>query len=214
MIIRGLLLLTGLAPIIGVNLSYWIGVQYANLPECIPYIDGCTSISSTGRYPPGDRLFRAVMLPQAVLLTVTWYLTTQWLRACRPDVKHTTTILVGGIGGAAALIVYVSYLASNDPFYEIMRRSGIYFYYVLTALAQIVTTLLMERSRLRNVMLLIMATPFVLGLLNFIQKALLSNSGNIENTVEWIVSLLMQTWFICLWLAWRRSGFQLVARID
>ncbi|MBT8081275.1 MAG: hypothetical protein KJO56_02495 [Gammaproteobacteria bacterium] len=212
MIIRGLLLLTALAPIIGINLAYWIGVQYASLPECIPYIDGCTSISSTGRYPPGDRLFRAVMLPQAVLLTVTWYLTALWLRAQQPDVRHITTILVGGIGGAAALILYVSYLASNDPFYEIMRRSGIYFYFVLTALAQIVTTLSMGRSRLRSVMLFIMAMPFVLGFYNFFQKAMLGNRGDLENSIEWIVSLLMQVWFICLWLAWRRSRFELVAK--
>ena len=68
MVIRGLLLVAALAPVIGVNLAYWIGVTHDNLPSCIPYIDGCTSISSTGRYPPGDRLFRAVMLPQAVLL--------------------------------------------------------------------------------------------------------------------------------------------------
>lgn len=212
MIIRSLLLLTGLAPIIGVNIAYWIGVNYAGLPECIPYLDGCTSISSTGRYPPGDRLFRAVMLPQAVLLAVSWYLTALWLRTTRPDTKHIATVLVAGFGGAIALILYVSYLASNDPFYQVMRRSGIYFYFILTALAQIVTTLSMERSRLRSAMLFIMAMPFALGVYNFFQKAMFLDSGNMENRIEWIVSLLMQTWFICLWLAWRRSRFELVAK--
>jgi len=130
MVIRGLLLITALAPVVGINLAYWIGVAHDNLPSCIPYIDGCTSISSTGRYPPGDRLFRAIMLPQAVLLGVTWYATSLWLRVVRPEAgRAATTALVAGLLGALALIVYVSYLASNDPFYEIMRSYGIYLYF-------------------------------------------------------------------------------------
>ena len=210
MVIRGLLLVTALAPVIGVNIAYWIGVTYDNLPSCIPYIDGCTSISSTGRYPPGDRLFRAVMLPQAVLLAVTWYATALWLRALRPDAtRAATTTLVAGLLGALALIIYVSYLASNDPFYEIMRRYGIYFYYVCTVIAQIAVSLKVPVATLRRVMLGIMVTPFVLGLFNFVQKAVVENPDNTENVIEWIVSLLMQLWFVALWLAWRRTHFEM-----
>ena len=206
MVIRGLLLVAALAPVIGVNLAYWIGVTHDNLPSCIPYIDGCTSISSTGRYPPGDRLFRAVMLPQAVLLAVTWYATALWLRAVRPDAtRAATTALVAGLLGALALIIYVSYLASNDPFYEVMRRYGIYFYFVCTVVAQIAVSLVVPVATLRRVMLGIMVTPFALGLLNFAQKALVENPDQTENVIEWIVSLLMQLWFVVLWLAWRRT---------
>lgn len=213
MVIRGLLLATALAPVIGINLAYWIGVAYDNLPSCIPYIDGCTSISSTGRYPPGDRLFRAVMLPQAVLLAVTWYATALWLRAARPDARRAAaTTLVAGLLGALALIVYVSYLASNDPFYEIMRSYGIYLYFIGTAVAQIAVSLAMEPSRLRRIMLAIMITPFVLGLYNFIQKEFINDLNSIENRIEWIVALLMQAWFLALLAAWRRSRFELVGR--
>ena len=206
MVIRGLLLVAALAPVIGVNLAYWIGVTHDNLPSCIPYIDGCTSISSTGRYPPGDRLFRAVMLPQAVLLAVTWYATALWLRAVRPEAtRAATTALVAGLLGALALIIYVSYLASNDPFYEVMRRYGIYFYFVCTVVAQIAVSLVVPVATLRRVMLGIMVTPFALGLLNFAQKAIVENPDQTENVIEWIVSLLMQLWFVVLWLAWRRT---------
>lgn len=212
MLIRGLPLLVALAPIIGVNLAYWIGVDSGPLPSCIPYFDGCTSISSTGRYPPGDRLFRAVMLPQAVLLAATWYLTVLWLRATRPDSRAPVTVLTAGLIGALALIVYVSYLASNDPFYEIMRRYGIYFYFVGTVVAQIAATVAMERSGLRTTLGWLLVTPFVLGLYNFIQKAFLGDSGTVENTIEWIVSLLMQLWFIGLYFAWRKSRFEIAAK--
>ena len=118
MLVRGLPLIACLAPLIGINIAYWIGADNNVLPSCIPYLDGCTSISSTGRYPPGDRLFRAVMLPQAAVLALTWYFAAFWLKALKPDSKAATTVLVSGVTGAFALILYVSYLASNDPFYE------------------------------------------------------------------------------------------------
>ena len=213
MVIRGLLLVTALGPVIGLNLAYWIGVTHDNLPSCIPYIDGCTSISATGRYPPGDRLFRAVMLPQAVFLAMTWYFTALWLRVVRPEAtRAATTALIAGLLGALALIIYVSYLASNDPFYEFMRRYGIYLYFIGTVVAQIAVSAAMQPSRLRQVMRAMMVTPFVLGLYNFIQKEFFSDLGSVENRIEWIVALIMQIWFLALLVAWRRSGFELLAR--
>ena len=93
-----------------------------------------------------------------------------------------------------------------------MRRYGIYLYFVGTAVAQIAVSLAIEPSRLRRVMLAIMATPFVLGLYNFIQKELIADLNSIENRIEWIVALLMQAWFLALLVAWRRSRFELIAR--
>ncbi len=214
MVIRGLPLAVALAPIVGINLAYLIGVEHGNLPSCVPYIDGCTSISSTGRYPPGDRLFRAIMLPQAVLLAVTWHFAAAWVRSISPVTRASSTILTNGLLGALALIVYVSYLASNDPFYEVMRSYGIYLYFIGTAVAQIATTAAMPSSRLRGAMFAIMAMPFVLGLYNFIQKELFADLNSIENRIEWIVSLLMQVWFIALWIAWRRSRFEVRVETD
>lgn len=212
MVIRNLPLATALAPIVGINLAYWLGVDNGTLPSCIPYLDGCTSISSTGRYPPGDRLFRAVMLPQAVLLALTWHFTVLWLKALRPNVRAATTILVSGLLGALALIIYVSYLASNDPFYQIMRRYGIYLYFIGTVVAQIAVTASLGESRLRTLMGWLLLMPFVLGIYNFVQKALIDDLNSVENRIEWIVSLLMQLWFIALFVAWRRTRFEIAAR--
>ena len=209
MLIRGLPLIACLAPLIGINLAYWIGADHNVLPSCIPYLDGCTSISSTGRYPPGDRLFRAVMLPQAAVLAFTWYFAALWLRALKPDSKAGTTVLVSGITGALALIVYVSYLASNDPFYEFMRRYGIYFYFVGTALAQLVLSLALDRSPVQRAMVWVIVTPFALGIINLVQKAILGSENNNENRIEWIASLMMQAWFVLLWVAWRKTRFNI-----
>ncbi len=212
MVIRFMPLVTALAPLIGVNLAYWIGVQYDNLPSCIPYIDGCTSISSAGRYPPGDRLFRAVMLPQAVWLIITWHFTAAWLKTLGRSRGAALTVEISGLLGGAALILYVSYLASNDPFYEVMRRYGIYLYFVGTVVAQIAVTFALRPSGLRKVMMWIIAMPFLLGIYNLIQKNFISDLNSIENRIEWIVSLLMHIWFIVLYVAWRKSNFKVVPR--
>ena len=209
MLIRALPLIAAIAPFVGINVAYWIGANNDVLPTCIPYLDGCTSISSTGRYPPGDRLFRAILLPQSTILAFTWYFAVLWLKALKPATRVGPVILGAGIVGAVALVLYVSYLASNDPFYEIMRRYGIYFYFVCTVIAQIAVSLSVPLATLRRVMLGIMVTPFVLGLLNFVQKAVVENPDDTENVIEWIVSLLMQLWFVVLWLAWRRTHFAL-----
>ena len=214
MVIRGLLLITALGPVIGINLAYWIGVDADVLPSCFPYIDGCTSISSTGRYPPGDRLFRAVMLPQSVLLAVTWYLAVLWLRSLSSGKRSGNAVLFFGLIGAAALILYVSYLGTKEPFYELMRRFGIYLYFIGTVFAQMILTLSLQRSPVRQAMLWILATPWVLGILNFVQKSLRAEPDRMENAIEWIVSLLIQAWFLLLYLAWRRTGFRISARTD
>ena len=214
MVIRGLLLITALGPVIGINLAYWIGVDADVLPSCFPYIDGCTSISSTGRYPPGDRLFRAVMLPQSVLLAVTWYVAVLWLRSLSSGKRSGNAVLLFGLIGAAELILYVSYLGTKEPFYELMRRFGIYLYFIGTVFAQMILTLSLQRSRVRRAMLWILAIPWLLGVLNFAQKSLRAEPDRMENAIEWIVSLLIQAWFLLLYIAWRNTGFRISARTN
>lgn len=212
MLIRALPLIACLIPLVGINIAYWIGADNNVLPSCIPYLDGCTSISSTGRHPPGDRLFRAMLLPQSAVLAMTWYFAVLWLKSVRPDSRAGPVVLTSGVVGAVALILYVSYLASNDPFYEVMRRYGIYFYFVGTALAQLVLSLALDKSPIQRAMVWVTVTPFLLGLVNIGQKALLGSLNSNENRIEWIASLLMQVWFVLLWLAWRKSRFSVVVK--
>jgi len=214
MVVRALPLIAGLAPLIGVNLAYWLGVRADVLPVCIPYLEGCTSISATGRYPPGNMLFRAVMLPQAVVLALTWHFAVLWLRSLAPLSRAGIRVMFFGLVGAFALIVYVTYLGTSEPFYEFMRRFGIYVYFAGTVLAQLFFTLAIRGSRWRPPMLAIVILPFVLGLFNFAQKLLLPEPDRLENIIEWVASLSMQAWFVLLYLAWRESDFAITIRAE
>ena len=138
MLFRFIPLLAAALPLVAMFGALWIGIASDTFPPCFPPLDGCMSISATGRKPPGSFLFRAVMLPHALLLAFLWYLTVLWLRSLDADLRRSTTtaILVSGLVGSLALIVYVTFLGTKEPFYEFMRRVGIYFGYLGTALAQ------------------------------------------------------------------------------
>ena len=223
MLLRGLPLYTGIAPVVAVTLAYWLGVSNDVLPVCMPLLDGCTSISATGRYPPGNFLFRAILLPQTVVLALLWYMSAGWLDALTRTERSNKLLLVSGLLGALALALYVTFLGTTLPFYEVMRRFGIYFYFLGTALAQVTlaVTLLKAAPRasadkLRHyalAMLWLCGLPFALGILNLVLKATLDNSDFMENRIEWISALLMQGYFVVLYLAWRHTGFTTSVRV-
>ena len=220
MLIRWLPFFIALVPLVGVHIAHLIAVDYGYLQPCIPYLEGCTSISGTGRYPPASFLFKAIEMAMAVALPVFWYFSVKWLRALDPDWhSHAVwSIFVTGAVGAIALIVYVTFLGTQEPFYEFMRRFGIYFYFLGTVLAQLFLALsfrgickgLGDRalSRMAKVMVVLCLMPFALGFLNLAQKAVLPYevADPLENSIEWFASLLMQAYFFVVFLAWRRTG--------
>ncbi len=221
MFLRLLPLATGLLPVVAIHASYAIAIAAERVPRCFPYFDGCTSISATGRYPPASYLFKAAMLPEAVLLFVFWLCAVAWLRAldalAHKTIRRSNHVATMGAVGALALIVYVTFLGTQAPFYEFMRRFGIYLFFLFTILAQLsmalramrLATVIGDRVLVRLVrgLLLMAVLPFLLGVLNLLLKSLLADADQEENVIEWIVVMLMQIFFVISYFAWRRTGF-------
>ena len=225
MILRLVPLIAGILPILTINTCYVIAVKADMVPACIPYLEGCTSVSATGRYPPASYLFRAVMLPQSVVLMVYWGLCVAWLRQFSATLGKPantgTAIGVLGVGGATFLILYVTFLGSQEPFYELMRRFGVYLYFGLSVIAQLVlgfkvlplARILRDRMgdplliRVTRLQLALALVPFALGVLNLVLKATLTDPDAAENMIEWIFALLMQLYFVLTYYSWRQTGF-------
>jgi len=173
---------------------------------------------------PGGLLFRAVMLPQSILLVVVWYLSAHWLRAIAPSTKAAGAIMLSGFIGALCLVFYVTFLGTKAPFYEFMRRFGIYLYFLGTATAQLTLAVALLRlatakaaaslKRIAAAMLWLCGLPFVLGVLNLVLKVNLDDADTAENRIEWISALLMQGYFVVLYLAWRHTGFSVRVTTD
>ena len=221
MLLRLLPLITGLLPMIAIHISLFVAINAASIPACNPYIDGCTSISATGRYEPASFIFKPAMLSQWGILVAYWVFNVAWLRAMARQTgsneKIGQWIAIVGTVGAIALVLYTTFLGTQAPFYEFMRRVGIYFYFGCSVIAQIMLarhTLSLSRAlrlegvaRIGRAQMAIALVPFVLGVLNLVLKNTLADPDPVENVIEWIFALLMQTYFLLTYFAWRDTGF-------
>ncbi|RLA32093.1 MAG: hypothetical protein DRR11_09200 [Gammaproteobacteria bacterium] len=221
MLLRLLPLITGLLPIVAIHLSLVIAIDAGSIPACIPYIEGCVSISATGRYPPASFLFKAVMMAESVVMIAYWLFNVAWIRSLEKlssmQNNGGTAIGILGTGGALFLMLYVTFLGTQEPFYEFMRRFGIYFYFALTIIAQILLAVKSKQMgnllqipsviRIAKIQLGLATVPFALGVLNLTLKATLADPDPAENVIEWIFALLMHAYFVLSYFSWRDSGF-------
>jgi hypothetical protein len=220
MLPRLLPLLAGLMPFTAMIGALMIGRAFEVLPACNPIIDGCLSISATGRRPPGSFLFKALMLPYSLVLVFLWFYAVEWLRALNPKLSNRAAgaILVSGIIGALALIVYVTFLGTKEPIYEFMRRTGIYFAFLGTGLAQLFVAIpLLHIARWEpwcsllgkaRTLVSLSAILFGLGILNIIMRRVLEDPDAAENRIEWLAALGIQLHFVILYWVWRATGFR------
>ena len=221
MLLRLLPLITGFAPIFAAHVSYLIAIRAGILPACIPYIAGCTSISATGRYPPASFLFKSLMMPESILMAAYWLFSVAWLRSLERAAGRSgnggTTIAVFGIAGALFLIVYLTFLGTQGPVYDFMRRFGVYLYFLFTVVAQLILASkvlsvsahlrIPEVVRITRYQLALALVPFAIGILNLVLKAVLDDATAPERIIEWIFALLMHAYFMLSYFSWRATGF-------
>jgi len=218
-------LLAGLLPILAAHGAYLLNVLVGTdiAPEfvCMPYLDGCVSISRAARSGPGLLFFRALMLPDVLLLLLTWEYLRRWLLdldACSS--KRAWTLAILGMVGAVFLVFYVTSLGSEGEWYRWQRRYGVTFYFGGTALAQLllVAVLWPKRHRLAegrllhpiNALMALISVQWTLGVFSAFKRLLFDDPDfidRLENVIEWWYALPMATGFIVI--AWLFAGSRL-----
>jgi len=199
-----------------VHLSYLMSAGAGQVPVCFPYIEGCCSISRAARQAPAIHLFRAVMIPVATAMGALWWVAGQWLqRAGDGRSGARRWMVVTGMTGASALVLYATFLGTHGPAYDLLRRYGATIFFGFTALAEMLLAARLERLRRseRSVvgtasgrpMLVLIAVMLTLGLADIPVSALVASDGP-ENAIEWTFALVMMSWFAFLAAAWRRAG--------
>ncbi len=139
--VRFIPLLAAVLPFLAVHLTYWVAASHELVPWCNPYIDSCTSISATGRKPPASYLFRATMLPSAVVMMAYWWCNHAWLGYLhrRGGTSQTTNhwMLVLGVVACIGLIMYVTVLGERGDAWRTQRRVGTILFFSFTFLSQL-----------------------------------------------------------------------------
>jgi hypothetical protein len=210
----------GIVPAAVVVTTYFVSAAGGHVGWCCPVLDGCTSISATGRYGVSYYIFKAGMLPTAVLLAAFWLLAREWLRSHRADGRAARAMALFGCASAAFLVLYAVFLGSDGDVYRLLRRYGVTLHFGLGFLAQafLARNLLdaARRSRLAlpnwlpatliGVLLLMLA----LGLTSVVVANLIENRNRPQNMAAWSISLLVTVYYLIVWRAWRVTDFALL----
>lgn len=207
--------LTGLLPVAGVVASAWIAMSQGLVPACNPLLEGCTSISATGRYFPASLAFRAAVLPTAALTVLFWLAAWRWLQVIgAPGRLAVHLIPVTGVLAAVFLVVYVTFLGTEGDVYRFMRRFGVIHYFSMTLLSQLLLTRGLYHfpaapSGPCRLMVGLCAAMLALGLIAVLIDLAAWDTNPVENVMEWNGGLLMMAFFPATAWAWRRTGFRL-----
>jgi hypothetical protein len=218
-------LLAGLLPIVAAHAAYVVNFQSdaGLLPEyrCMPYVDGCVSVSRAARSGPGLLLFRWLMLPSAFLLLLCWRDVHAWLRGLQAGTTLRRRWIAGlGIAGAVFLVLYVTALGNESGWYNWQRRYGVTVYFGGTALAQLLLVWVLWPLR-RNLLAGTLHRPiawlfgliclqWVLGVFSSVKRFIFADPefvDRLENLTEWWFALPMSLAFVAIaWLLARTVG--------
>lgn len=206
--------LTVFFPAVAVHLAYGVSIAHGHVEACIPYWDGCTSISRAGRHGLANLLFKGLMLPHAAQLAGFWLLTWLWLRLLRPDAPgRVGAVLLLGVVAAAFLVLYASFLGAEGPTYQWLRRYGINVFFSFSVLAQMLVIALLQPvaalSRgLRRTMLAFAALLLALGLASLPLQHFITGAERAMNALEWTYALLMALFYGLIGMAWGVTGLR------
>lgn len=134
---RTLALWAAVLPLLTINVCYLIAIELDHLPACVTYVSGCTSVSSTGRFTPESLIFKAGMLPSAVIIVFFWRRCAAFLALGVQSGSRFTALRVLGVIAALSLTVYAVALGIQGDEYRLIRRIGINGFAVSIFLSQV-----------------------------------------------------------------------------
>ena len=196
------LLLVAIFPFLAIHLSFVLSVQNEYLTLCNPYIDGCYSISRVARQPSSIIIFKILMLVSAFSL---FFL---WPRLFKPN-DNKILILIGRIG-SLFLIAYIATLGEEGFLYELMRRFGVFVFYIFTLISQWVYTFnldlrkrrFIDKNFLINIIVYMQILAFLVAIPFFL---FIKNYSYIENIIEWWITLLITLWFFINFIYYKKN---------
>ncbi len=227
--IRIVALLAALLPFFAVHLTWLLAASHGQVEWCNPYTDDCTSISATGRHPPASFVFRATMLPAAMLFVLYWWVNAAWLASLKGRTTARSAsrwdasrwMLVLGLLASFGLILYVTVLGEVGEAWARQRRIGTVLFFSFTFLSQLLLVRQLKAHRealpgmqnLVRLMWLLCVALLLTGLSTVILEAWNRPLyKSMDNSFEWVLTLMLQSNFFLGYLVWRKAGLSLEVR--
>lgn len=221
-----LVLLIIILPLLASNTVFLLSAYEGFIPWCIPYIDGCTTISQAARSGNSIFIFRATMITYAVLLIWFWVYAQQWLNLLYGHTTKVARIITWlGITGAIFLIIYIDFLGTTGEINRFMRRYGIMIFFTLTPLAQLLLLKqhynvlpslpdVVGRYRVLQTQSVVLFLMLLIAFISILLDVLQIKTTESENIVEWNFSLLLNLYFAGMIFIWKDYSYFLSNRTD
>jgi len=222
---RTLAILVIILPLLASNGAYLLSAFEGFVPWCLPYIDGCTTISQAGRSGNTIFFYRALVMMYSVLLMWFWLYSKGWLELLHGHATKVARIIFWlGLAGSIALLIYIDFLGTTGEINRFMRRLGATLYFTLTPLAQLL--LLKQhynilrrklevsiKPKVLQYQFIILLLMLIIGVISIFLVVTNNDTYESENIVEWNFSLLVNLYFVGMIFIWKdyRQAFTISA---
>ena len=212
---RTLAILVVILPLLASNSAYLLSAFEGFVPWCMPYIDGCTTISQAGRSGNTIFLYRALVVTYSVSLIWFWLYSKSWLELLHGHTTNIARIILWlGLAGSIALLIYIDFLGATGEIHRVMRRIGAMLYFTLTPLAQILMlkqhyNILRKKPgvsikpKVLQYQLIISLLMLIIGAISIFLVVTNNMTYERENIVEWNFSLLVNLYFLGMIFIWK-----------
>ena len=203
-------LIAFILPILTVLISYYLSIKFDYVQFCIPNIDGCTSISQVGRYPPINYFFKTFMFISIFIIFIYWKSNYTLLSHNNSLLLYKITFLLG-IFSVIFFALYITFLGEGD-YYRFFRRIGIFIYIFFTVISELLLSIsykknsyLFKNDKIINLKFyfnLVLST-FGLILLPLVIYRII-DYPNFKNIVSWNYFILIQLNFLITFFCWKK----------
>ena len=203
-------LIAFILPILTVLISYYLSIKFDYVQFCIPNIDGCTSISQVGRYPPINYFFKTFMFISIFIIFIYWKSNYTLLSRNNSLLLYKITFLLG-IFSVIFFALYITFLGEGD-YYRFFRRIGIFIYIFFTVISELLLSIsykknsyLFKNDKIINFKFyfnLVLSTFGLILLPLVIYKII--DYPNFKNIVSWNYFILIQINFLITFFCWKK----------
>ena len=203
-------LIAFILPILTVLISYYLSIKFDYVQFCIPNIDGCTSISQVGRYPPINYFFKTFMFISILIIFIYWKSNYTLLSHNNSLLLYKITFLLG-IFSVIFFALYITFLGEGD-YYRFFRRIGIFIYIFFTVVSELLLSIsykknsyLFKNDKIINLKFyfnLVLST-FGLILLPLVIYRII-DYPNFKNIVSWNYFIFIQINFLITFFCWKK----------
>lgn len=209
-----------LLPALTFNVCYVLAITLDHLPVCFPYVSGCTSVSSTGRYAPESLVFRAGLLPAAVVMLLFWRRCAAFLQLGGYSGIRVLSLRLVGVLVAVSMAVYALTVGLPGDGLRLVRRIAINGFVLGTYAAQVVLVVSSRKMLVRNAegawrWLVGVCLVFPLAMIALeVAKALGTPRHATNNLAAWNSLLLQCSYFAAVSRLWWCYGFNCLLRLE